>query len=115
MKPNELLYSTGESVEYARQYIDQQIEYLRLQTAEKIAKTTSDLITVGVLFILALMVVIFLSIALGFYLGALFNSYALAFLCIAGLYLLASVLIIFFKEVIITNPVLNMVIRNILD
>jgi hypothetical protein len=115
MKPNELLSATGETVEYARQYIEQQLDLLRLESAQKIAKTISSLITIGVVFILILMVVLFLSIALGFYLGALFNSYTLAFLCVAGFYFLMSILIIYFKVEVITNPVLNMVIREMLD
>jgi VIT1/CCC1 family predicted Fe2+/Mn2+ transporter len=115
MKPNELLSTTGETIEYARQYIQQQVQYLRLETAKRIAMTTSSLITLGVVGVLILMVVIFLSIALGFYLGALFNSYALAFLIIAGVYFLVVVLVIYFKKEIVTNPILNMVIKNMLD
>jgi hypothetical protein len=115
MKPNELLSTTGETIEYARQYIQQQVDYLRLETARRIALTTSSLITTSVIAVLLLMVVIFLSIALGFYLGVLFNSYALAFLVIAGFYFLVTVFVIYFKEKIITNPVLNIVIKNMLD
>jgi hypothetical protein len=49
------------------------------------------------------------------YLGVIFNSYALAFLVIAGFYFLVSVFVIYFKDKIITNPVLNIVIKNMLD
>ena len=48
MNPNEILSSTGETVEYAKQYVQKQIEYLRLEIAERIAKTTSSLITFGI-------------------------------------------------------------------
>ena len=115
MKRDKLISSTGETVEYARQYIQQQIDYLRLETVERVAKTTSNLISAGVIAILILMGVLFLSVALGFYLGALMDSYALAFLCIAGLYFLVSMFIIYFKEKIITNPVLNIVVKNMLE
>ncbi len=115
MKPNELLSSSGETIEYARQYIQQQVNYLRLETAKRIALTTSSLITICVIAVLLLMVVVFFSIALGLYLGVLFNSYALAFLVIAGFYFLVTVFVIYFKEKIITNPVLNIVIKNMLD
>lgn len=115
MKPDDLLYSTGETVEYLRQYIQQQLEYIQLESIKRIAKTTANLITAGVVFLLMSMIAIFLSIAAGFYLGDLWGSYALAFLCIAGFYFVVGMFIIFFKEAIITNLVLNMIIRNILD
>jgi len=115
MKPNELFSATGETVEYARQYVQQQMDLLRLETAKRIALTTSSLITLSVIAVLILMIVVFISIALGFYLGALMGSYALAFLSIAGLYALVTVLIIYFKRVIVTNPILNIVIKNMLD
>lgn len=115
MKPNEFLYSTGETVEYLRQYVQQQVDYIQLESIKRIARTTSNLITVGVVFLVILMIAIFLSIAAGFYLGVLWGSYALAFLCIAGFYCVVGIFVIFFKETIITNQVLNMIIRNILN
>ncbi len=115
MKTDELISSAGETVEYASQYIQQQIDYLRLETAGKIAKTISNLITVGVVAVLILMVVLFLSVAFAFFLGTLLDSYALAFLCVAGFYALAAISFIYFKRMMITNPVLNMIIKNMLD
>ena len=115
MKPNELFSATGETVEYARLYIEQQIDILRLDIAKRIALTISSLITLSVMAVLMLMILLFVSIALGFYLGALMNSYALAFLSIAGLYFLITVLVIYYKRSIVTNPILNIVIKDMLD
>lgn len=112
MNPNELLSSTGETVEYTKQYIQQQINYLRLDTAERIAKTTSSLITIGIVAVTILVFFIFLSIAFGFYLGALLNSNAVSFLIVAGLYLLLVVILVFFKKSILTNPILSLIIKE---
>ncbi len=115
MNTNELLSATGESVEYGRQYIEQQMEIVRLETAKRIAMTTSGLVTSAVLAILALLVIIFLSIALGFLLGNILGSYALAFFIISAFYLIATLLILKFKRQLITNPILSMVLNNILN
>ena len=115
MKPNELLSSTGETVEFAKQYIQQQIDYMRLDTAERIAKTTSSLITIGIIAVTILVFFIFLSIAFGFYLGALLNSYAVSFLIVAGLYFLLVVILIVFKKSIITNPVSSLIIKEMFN
>ncbi|SRR5690606_1277820 len=115
MNPNELMSSAGETLEYAKQYIRQQIDYLRLETAEKIAKATSSLITAMIVSILVFMVLILLSIGLAFYLGALFDSYPLAFLSIGGFYAVIAAVVIALKKKLITNPVLNIVIKNIME
>ena len=115
MNPNELFSTTGETVEYAKQYIQQQADYIKLETAERVAKTTSNLITMGIIAASVLLVVLFLSIAAGFYLGTLLNSYALAFLIIAILYLFITVLVIYFKREMITNPILSLLIKEILN
>ena len=69
----ELLQTAGETMEYARQYARQQVEYYRLEFAGRLAKTTAALITlVAVTSVVALSMVL-LSIAAGFYLGGVWG------------------------------------------
>ena len=115
MKTEELITSTGETIEYAKIYIEQQKEFFRLETSKRLAKTTSNLATVGVLAFLAFMVIIFLSLAIGLLLGSYWGSYGLAFLVVTFFYLISAVLIFYFKKQIITNPIITLVIREMLD
>jgi len=115
MKAEELLTTAGETVEYAKIYIEQQKDYFRLETSKRLAKTTSNLVTVAVLAFLSFMVLIFLTIAIGFLLGSYFGSYGLAFLGLTVFYLILSILIFYFKKQIITNPILTLIIREMLD
>lgn len=115
MKTEELLASTGETFEYARQYIDQQKQLILLEVAEKTAKTTSSLITSAIIGFLAVLFLIMLSITVGFWLGKIWDSYAAAFLVITGFYAMLGLTIYFFQKQFITNPILDKVLSELLD
>lgn len=115
MKTEELLSSTGETFEYARLYAEQQVDYLRLEASKRTAKATSQLVTLAVISFLGFMVILFFSISVGFLLGSLWGSYGLSFLFITGFYALAAILVYFFKKQLITNPIVAMIITDLLD
>lgn len=115
MKPEELLSSVGETVEYGRLYVEQQKDLIQLEVAERFAKTTSQLVTLAVIAFLAIMVMIFLSVAGAFFLADAMNSYSLAFLTITAIYTLAAVLVFYFKKSLVTNPILTLIIKEMLD
>lgn len=104
---DQILLTAGESVEYARQYFKQQGDMIRLEAAERISKTTSSLLTAITIAFLAVLTLLMLSIALGFWLGNLWESYSLAFLAVAGLYAIIGGVVYFFKRQLVTNPVLD--------
>ncbi|MBK6929386.1 MAG: phage holin family protein [Saprospirales bacterium] len=113
MKDTEpLLESAGETAEYAKQYLKLQIDYLRLESAEKIAKVGSSLFASLAIAALGLIALLMLTLAAGFYLGRLWDSYPLAFLCLAGFYALLAGLVWVFKERWLTNPMLHSIIRS---
>jgi len=111
----DILQQAGESFEYANQYVQKQIDLLKLEGAERVAKTTSSLITMAVLFFFAAMVLIMLSLSLGFWLGSLLNSYALSFLILAGIYATVGLLVYFFKNQLLTNPILTQVLQSLFE
>lgn len=112
---NDVLQQAGESFEYANQYVQKQIALFKLESAERIAKATSSLITLAVLFLLATLVIIMLSISLGIWLGTVIESYAGAFLMVTGVYALVGLLILFFKKEFVTNPVLSKILESFFD
>jgi hypothetical protein len=107
MATDQLLESTGESVEFARQYLEQQARLIQLEAAERVAKTASSLFGLAVSIALATLVVLMLSIAAGFWLGNLWDSYALAFLAIGGAYLVIGLLVWIFREKLVMRPAQN--------
>lgn len=115
MNTEKLLSASGETIEYAKIYLEQQVDYLRLETARRTVKTTSNIMTTVVIAFLSFMVVLFLSVAIGFFLGQAWGSYGLAFLFLTGIYALITVLIYYFKRPIITNPIATLIIKNMFD
>ena len=115
METKELLSSAGETVEYAKIYVEQQIDYLQLEASKRLAKTTSTLVTLAIISFLGFMVILFLSIAIAFLIGNYWGSYGLAFLLLTGIYAFAALMIYFFKKQIVTNPLTELIIKNMLD
>lgn len=116
MKDTEpFLEAAGETAEYARQYAKLQLDYLRLETAEKMAKAASSLVSTLAVAALGLLALMMLTLAAGFYLGKLWDSYPLAFLAVAGFYALLALLVLVFKKQLLTNPLLTTFIRSFFD
>ncbi len=106
-----ILQSAGETVEYARQYVKQQGEWIRLEAAERLAKVFSALATVVVLAFFASWIVVMLSVAFAVWLGDAINSYPGAFLLVGLMYLVASLIIFLFRKQWITSPILTLVLN----
>lgn len=111
----ELLEQVGETTEYARQFAQKQYDYIRLVVVERTAKVASTLITTLAVTFFALLVVIMLSLTLGFYLGSLLKSYPLGFLIVAGLYAIFAFVIYALRRQIVTNPIVSLIIKDMLD
>ena len=105
----------GEIIGYAKAYGEQQVRLVKLDMAERFSKVTSGLALLMVLFILALFILLLLSIAAGLYLGNIWNSYATAFLALSGFYVLVGLVLIVFKKSLIINPILSVVLNEMLD
>ncbi|MFK7808201.1 MAG: phage holin family protein [Saprospiraceae bacterium] len=107
--------SAGETYEYARLYVEQKGDYYKLEAAKKMAQSTSQVATSLIVGFFGMLVVLFLSLSVGFFLGNLWGSYGLAFLLITGIYALAAALVYYFRTSLITNPIVKMIISNLLN
>ena len=108
---DELMYKTGETVEYAKQYVDQQKQLVKLDVAEKSAQIISSV----VMGVVGLMVLLFASLALAFFLGDVFDSIALGFLVVTLIYAIVALVVNAMKRKLVTNPVLSAVITKFFD
>jgi hypothetical protein len=112
---DEILDSAGETFEYARQYLKQQGDYIRLEAAERVSKTASAMVTALVLGALSLLVLIMLSLAAAFWLGNAMGSYAEAFVVIAVFYCLFGGILYIFRRQLVTNPTLKLMLNAFFD
>ena len=91
-------------------YVELRLELLKLNTYERVAKTMA-VFSYG---LLAFFAILFLFLALGFFLGELLGSMALGFVLVVGMYLLLFGITMFFKRKI-TSKVMNEIITAMMS
>jgi pilus assembly protein TadC len=106
-----MFQAAGETIQHARQYLEQQGDLIRLEVAERLAKVSSALVTFFVLSIFAILFFSMLSIAGAFWLSKLLGSYEAAFLTIAFVHALLGALVYLFRRRLITNPSVRAVLE----
>ncbi|GAB1464097.1 phage holin family protein [Pedobacter sp.] len=101
-----------ELVSEAKSYVDTRLDYLHLKSVEKGSKLFADLITNTVVVVCFLLAFLLGTITLALYLAEVFGSYVAGFGCVAGLYLLISIIVFLTKDNIIEKILVNMFIKN---
>jgi len=99
----------------AKAYIDTRIEYIRLSAVEKGAKIFADLITNGAVIICFIVAFLFGTIALSLFLSDVLGSYTRGFGCVAGIYLILSIVLYLIKDKFIEPSLVNLFIRKYFD
>ena len=99
----------------AKSYIDTRIEYTKLSAVEKGSKLFADLITNAAVIISFVLAFLFASFTLALYLSDVFGSYAAGFGCVAGIYLLLSIIVYLTKSKFIERFLVNLFIRKYFD
>lgn len=110
-----LLERTGETIEYLKIYAQQQVDIIKLDTVEKSSKVISSMITGLVLGMMALLVLLFLTVAGALFLGQLLSNFALGFLIVGLIFLVIAVVLYSFRRSIITSPVVSYFIAKIYE
>lgn len=82
----------------SKEYIDTRFKLFRLKLVERSSRLIASLVTDGLKGILAVFVVFYLSLALGFYLSELLGSSALGFLATGGIFVLLIILVSAFEN-----------------
>ncbi len=96
-------------------YLTARIQLLKYDIYEKTAKLTATLFSSLVIAMLASMMLLFLSLALGFYLGSVFDSYGTGFLVVTGIYLAMLLPFILLRKSWIEKTIINRVIEQLTE
>lgn len=91
-------FSISDTFNKSKEYLDTQFELLKLKAISRSARIFGSLVIDATMVLLTLLVVFFLSLALGFYLGEVLGSYSLGFLATGGIFLIFIVLIKVFAK-----------------
>lgn len=113
MEQEKLLEDLGETYGYLKAYVEKRVELARLGMIEKFAKAMSFLISLVAFLLIIGMVVLLLSLALGFYLSEVLGSNSLAFLILSGVYLVIGLLVFALRNPLIRNPLIGQAIRSL--
>ncbi len=96
-------------------YFTARIKLLKLDIYEKTAKISATLFSSLVIAMLASLMLFFLSIALGFYFGAVLGSLGTGFMVVTGLYLLLLIPFILFRKNLIEKFIVNRLIEQLTE
>ncbi|MBR3303828.1 MAG: hypothetical protein IKI67_06595 [Bacteroidales bacterium] len=91
-----------------RKYINMQIDRAALNGAERISWVSNKAIVTLIMIIAGGLFILMLSFALGYYLGEVFGSIALGFLCSAGSIALLTLIIFLFRKKLFANQMAKM-------
>lgn len=82
----------------SKEYIDTRFKLFKLKLVERSSRLIASLITDGLKGILAVFVIFYLSLALGFYLSELLGSSALGFLATGGIFVVLIIVVSAFEN-----------------
>ena len=96
-----------------KEYVNIRKDLAMLTVAEKSSTAAAGAVAGGILGVLALFVVFFGSLTLGFYLSEVIGNTWAGFLIVTGIYLLLALIIFFTQENMIKKPIENSIIKKI--
>jgi hypothetical protein len=102
----DFLEEVGKVAGYAQEYVDAQIELLKLEFVERLSKSIALIFVSFLLGSIAIITFTLLTVALGLYLGQLLDNYIQAFLIIAGCYFLLGVLLFILRKLLFIKPIM---------
>lgn len=98
----------------SKEYIDTRFSLIKLKLVERSSRLIASLLVDGIKAILAVFVIFYLSLALGFYLSELLGSSSLGFLATGGVFILVIVVVSLF-ETRMERVLMNLSIKRFLQ
>lgn len=108
-----LLERAGETFGYLQQHIQKRLELYQLEITEWSVRIISSLTALFLISGFLGLIVLFGSLAIGFFLSEWLGSQGLAFLILTGFYLLLTIIIFVFRRQLITHPILHLLLKEI--
>ncbi len=103
----ELKENTEKIQDQTKVYIDSHLAYYKLWGFKVAMKSTTLIFKFTLILVCFTMVLIFGSFAAAYAFGSLFESNALGFLAVGGIYLFFTILLFFIKDKMVEGPILE--------
>lgn len=91
----------------AQAYLEKSVSYYKLWGFKVAMKSTTIILKFTLILLCFSMVLLFGSVATALAIGNYFDSYAIGFLSVAGMYLIATLLLFLIKDKVIEGPILE--------
>jgi hypothetical protein len=91
----------------AQAYFEKSVSYYKLWGFKVMMKSTTMILKFALILLCFSMVLLFASVAVAFAIGNYFDSYVIGFLSVAGMYLIATLLLFLIKDKVIEGPILE--------
>jgi uncharacterized membrane protein YqjE len=92
-------------------YVNTRIDLAKLEAVENLSRFFANFVTKSVMLYFGLLALFFLSFALAYFLGSLFESISLGFLLTGVLYIALMLIFYAMRQSIVEKPVVRSVIR----
>jgi hypothetical protein len=94
-------------------YLETRFDIVVLNLQDKLSSVISSVASVLVLALLSVFVIFFASVGAAWWIGQTLQNSSIGFFCVAGFYLLLTIIIVIFKDAWIKLPVINALLRKI--
>lgn len=98
--------------ENVEDYIETRIDIIKLKAIDKTGSAASGAIVGVIAAILGLFILQFLSFSAAYAISELTGYHYLGFLCVAGFYILLTILLVALKEKLVTMPIINGLLKK---
>lgn len=93
-------------------WVKARIDLLRLELTERFATVVASLVSGGFVLVLVFFLLLFLMLALGFWLGDLWHSIPLGMLAVAGIVFIKILLFLALRKPLLEHPLIDAIIRK---
>ncbi|NDE10453.1 MAG: hypothetical protein EBZ95_07795 [Chitinophagia bacterium] len=100
---------------HIKEYIQTEIELIKLNFAEKLSKILSNFLAIIILIWILLLSILFASISLTFFIGEKIGKMSVGFFIVSLIYLLIAMVSWYLRERFIRIPILNGILRQLFD
>jgi hypothetical protein len=100
---------------HIKEYIQTEIELIKLNFAEKLSKILSNFLAIIILIWVLLLSILFASISLAFFIGEKIGKMSIGFFIVSLIYLLIAMVSWYLRERFIRIPILNGILRQLFD
>ena len=94
-----------------KKYLEIRYRYAKLDATEKLAITSSFIVVLFILLFIVTVFLFFISFALAYYLGQVWQQTHLGFIGVAAIYFVLAIILILLRKPLIVNPVQRHIVK----